>query len=421
MTTSGPLRRAQAASSAPVAVMVVVLAVLGMFGPLSIDTPFPAFTQMGRDLGVGSTALQQVVSVYLFSFAAMSLFHGPLSDAVGRKPVMVGGAVVYALASVGAALSPSLPVLLLCRALQGASAGAGTIVSRTVVRDLYEGPRAQQLMSVIAMVFGVGPAIAPLLGGWLLHLGPWPVIFWFLALFGVLIAAAVVLLLPESHPVDRRTPLRVGSVLGNVAAAARDGRFLVLCGANAFSFAAQFLYIAGAPIVVVEILGLGEQDFWQLFVPMVVAMVSGSFVGGRLAERVPGPRLVASAQVVAGTGALVAVVLAATPGTSAQMPYALVGLVMVSFATGLSLPVYQIALLDAFPRARGTAASVSTFLMLLLNSALAGLVAPLAGVSMLAFTSTSLGLLLLGVALWWLHRWADPDRRPQPATEQAAA
>lgn len=421
MTTSGPLRRAQAASSAPVAVMVVVLAVLGMFGPLSIDTPFPAFTQMGRDLGVGSTALQQVVSVYLLSFAAMSLFHGPLSDAVGRKPVMVGGAVVYALASVGAALSPSLPVLLLCRALQGASAGAGTIVSRTVVRDLYEGPRAQQLMSVIAMVFGVGPAIAPLLGGWLLHLGPWPVIFWFLALFGVLIAAAVVLLLPESHPVDRRTPLRVGSVLGNVAAAARDGRFLVLCGSNAFSFAAQFLYIAGAPIVVVEILGLGEQDFWQLFVPMVVAMVSGSFVGGRLAERVPGPRLVASAQVVAGTGALVAVVLAATPGTSAQMPYALVGLVMVSFATGLSLPVYQIALLDAFPRARGTAASVSTFLMLLLNSALAGLVAPLAGVSMLAFTSTSLGLLLLGVALWWLHRWADPDRRPQPATEQAAA
>ena len=103
------------------------------------------------------------------------------------------------------------------------------------------------------------------------------------------------------------------------------------------------------------------------------------------------------------------------------MPYALVGLVMVSFATGLSLPVYQIALLDAFPRARGTAASVSTFLMLLLNSALAGLVAPLAGVSMLAFTSTSLGLLLLGVALWWLHRWADPDRRAQPATERAAA
>lgn len=392
--------------------MVVVLALLGMFGPLSIDTPFPAFTQMGRDLEVGSTALQQVVSVYLLSFAAMSLFHGPLSDAVGRKPVMVVGAAVYALASIGAALSPSLTVLLVCRALQGASAGAGTIVSRTVVRDLYEGPRAQQLMSVIAMVFGVGPAVAPLLGGWLLHLGPWPVIFWFLALFGLAIALAVVLLLPESHPVERRTPLRVRSVLGNVAAAARDGRFLVLCGASAFSFSAQFLYIAGAPILVVGILGLGEQDFWQLFVPMVAAMVTGSFVGGRLAGRVPGHRLVAASQVVSVTGAVVAVALAAYPSTSGLMPYALVGLVMVSFATGVSLPVYQIALLDAFPRARGTAASVSTFLMLMLNSALAGIVAPVAGVSMLAFTSTSLGLLLLGVALWWLHRWGDPDRRP---------
>lgn len=375
-----------------------------MFGPFSIDTPFPAFVQMREALGVGSAQMQQVVSVYLISFAAMSLFHGPLSDAIGRKPVMVTGAAVYTLASIGAALAPSLPLLLLCRALQGASAGAGTIVSRTVVRDLFEGPRAQRLMSVIAMIFGIGPAVAPIIGGWLLQLGPWPIVFWFLAIFGAFIAVAVLVLLPESHPPERRTPLRLDAILTNVLAAARDRWFLVLTGANAFSFAAQFLYIAGAPILVVDILGLGEQDFWQLFVPMVTAMVLGSFTNGRLAERVPGHRLITAGQAISLTGATAAVLLAALPATSGQMPFALVGLVMVAFGTGISMPVYQLALLDSFPAARGTAASVSTFLMLSLNSVLAGFVAPVAGRTMLAFSATSLGLLLLGITLWWVHR-----------------
>lgn len=382
----------------------VLLALLGMFGPFSIDTPFPAFVQMREDFGVGSAQMQQVVSVYLISFAAMSLFHGPLSDAVGRKPVMVTGAAVYTLASIGAALAPSLPLLLICRALQGASAGAGTIVSRTVVRDLFEGPRAQRLMSAIAMIFGIGPAVAPIIGGWLLQLGPWPIVFWFLAIFGAFIAVSVLVLLPESHPPERRTPLRLDAILRNVVAAARDRWFLVLTGANAFSFAAQFLYIAGAPILVVDILGLGEQDFWQLFVPMVAAMVLGSFTNGRLAERVAGHRLITAGQACSLTGATAAVLLAALPATSGQMPWALVGLVMVAFGTGISMPVYQLALLDSFPNARGTAASVSTFLMLSLNSLLAGFVAPVAGRTMLAFSATSLGLLLLGITLWWVHR-----------------
>ena len=170
--------------------LTLVLAGLSMFGPFSIDTAFPAFQQMGAELEVGSAAMQQVVSVYLLAFAIMSLVHGPLSDAVGRRPVMVAGIAVFVLASIGCALSTSLPVLLVCRALQGFSAGAGQIVSRAVVRDLFDGAEAQRLMSHVAMIFGVAPAIAPIIGGALLGLGRWPLVFWFLAAFGLLMAGA---------------------------------------------------------------------------------------------------------------------------------------------------------------------------------------------------------------------------------------
>ena len=408
-----PAAGARHPRTAPLAVTTVLLALLGMFGPFSIDTPFPAFQEMGADLDVSEASMQLVVSAYLGAFAVMSLFHGPLSDAVGRKPVMVTGAAVYALASIGCALAPSLPVLLGFRVLQGMSAGAGTIVSRTVVRDLFEGARAQRLMSTIAMIFGIGPALAPIVGGWLLLLGPWPLVFWFLSLFGTVIALSVLVLLPESHPRERRTPLDVRSIVSGVVDVARMRHFQVLSAASAFSFARQFLYIGAAPIFVVTLLGQGPQDFWVFFVPMVVGMVLGSFTNGRLAERVSGDRLIVGGQTVAMTGAVAGVALAAVPATAA-LPWAVVGPTAIAFGTGISMPVYQLALLDAVPHARGTAASVSTFLMLMLNATLTGLVVPVAASSLLSLALTSLGLLCLGIVLFHVHRRHSRPVRAQP-------
>lgn len=403
--TSPPASRrpAQTVRPASLALTTVLLALLGMFGPFSIDTPFPAFAAMGEQFQVSDAAMQLVVSAYLASFAAMCLFHGPISDAVGRKPVMVTGAAIYALASIGCALSTSLEVLLVFRVLQGMSAGAGTIVSRTVVRDLFEGARAQQLMSVVAMIFALGPAIAPIMGGWLLLLGPWPLIFWFLTLFGAAIAIAVLALLPESHPPENRSPLRVRSVLSSVADVSRVRSFQVLAAAQAFSFAGQFLYIAAAPIFVVSLLGKGPQDFWIFFVPMVGGMVLGSFTNARLAGRISGHVLITGGQCVAITGAVVGMLFAFGPG-AATLPWAIVGPTAIAFGTGIALPVYQLTLLDAVPRARGTAASVSTFAMLILNAVLASVIAPVAATSLGRLAATSLGLLVLGIALFHVHR-----------------
>ena len=170
--------------------LAFILGGLAMFGPFSIDTVFPAFLVMADDLGVGKVAMQQTISVYLIGYAAMSLFHGPISDAIGRKKVLLAGIVVFTLASVGAALATDMTTMLVYRALQGLSAGVGLIVGRAVVRDCLQGDDAQRLMSQISMIFGIAPAIAPIIGGWILLSGAgWPLIFWFLVVFSLLLVA----------------------------------------------------------------------------------------------------------------------------------------------------------------------------------------------------------------------------------------
>lgn len=145
--------------------LALLLAGLAMFGPFSIDTIFPAFPQIAAQLGADKVAMQQTISVYLIAYAAMSIVHGPLSDAIGRRRVILGGLAVFTLASVGCALATDLSTLLAFRALQGLSAGVGLIVGRAVVRDVLHGDDAQRLMSQVSMIFGIAPAIAPVIGG----------------------------------------------------------------------------------------------------------------------------------------------------------------------------------------------------------------------------------------------------------------
>jgi len=379
-----------------------ILAALSMIGPFSIDTPFPAFPEMGRDLGVDTAALQLVVTVYLGSFAVMSVVHGPLSDALGRRPVMVGGVAVYVLASLGCALAGSLPLLLAFRALQGLSAGGATIVSRTVIRDLFDGPQAQRLMSRVAIIFGLAPAIGPILGGVLLQLGPWPLIFGFQAGLGVALILAVLVLLPETHPRERRVPLRLGAVLRGLLEVGRLGAFHRLGWATALIFGAQFLYIGGAAVFVVDVLGQGELDFWKLFVPMIGAMMLGSWLCGRAAGRISARRLVSWGCTTSFAGGVVAVVIAAT-GLGDRIPWAVVGVALIALGNGITYPTFQLMLLDRFPSRRGAVVSLGSFLALVLNAVTAVAVVPVIGGSALGFAVAALVGVGAGQLLWAWH------------------
>ena len=165
---------------APRWALAVLLALLGMLGPFSIDTYLPAFSGISGALNASPVEMQQTLSAYLFGFAFMNLFHGALADSFGRRPVVLWGIAMFTLASAGCALAQSIEQLVLFRALQGLSTGAGIVVSRAVIRDMFPPAQAQKVMSQVTIYFGVAPAVAPIVGGWLyVHTG-WHSIFWFL-------------------------------------------------------------------------------------------------------------------------------------------------------------------------------------------------------------------------------------------------
>ncbi|MGN0064856.1 MAG: multidrug effflux MFS transporter [Nocardioides sp.] len=395
----------------------IALAMLSMIGPFSIDTPFPAFAQMRAEFGASTQQMQLVVTTYLLAFAAMSLFHGPISDAVGRRPVIVVSVSLYVLACIGAAFSPNLAVLLVFRVLQGLFAGGATIVSRTIIRDLYEGDQAQRLMSRVAMIFGLAPAIAPVVGGLVLQVGPWPVVFWLMAGLGVALIVTTVLVIPESHPRERRTPLAVGQVVSGLGAVARNPAFARVAPAASFAFGAQFLYIGGASIFVVDVLGLGELDFWVFFAPMIGGMVIGSWISGRAAGRISGRRLVSLGFTVALAGGVVGVPLA-VGAPEGVLPWAMVGPTLVALGNGMLYPTLNLMMLDLFPERRGAAVSGGSFLTLVLNATVASLVTPVVGESALGFAVTAVSMVVLGLLFWSWHlaietRDTAVPRRPE--------
>ena len=176
---------------APRWALAVLLAMLGMLGPFSIDTYIPAFSAIARSLDASPVQMQQTLSAYLFGFAFMNLFHGALSDSFGRRPVILTGLAVFVLASLGCALAQTPGQLIFFRALQGLSTGAGIVVSRAVVRDMFPPADAQKVMSQITIFFGVAPAVAPIVGGLLAEYLDWHSIFWFLVAVGVVLWLAI--------------------------------------------------------------------------------------------------------------------------------------------------------------------------------------------------------------------------------------
>lgn len=384
--------------------LTVLLAGLATLGPFSIDTYMPSFPDMGTSLHATPIQLQQTLSVYLLTFALMMLLHGALSDAFGRRPVILVSLVAFVLASIGCVFSYDINHLLFFRGMQGLSAGAGMVVGRAIIRDLYGGHEAQRLMSHVTMIFGISPAVAPVIGGWLQTGFGWHSVFVFMALLGVLLFALSWRYLPETLPPVGRQPFSPRPLARNYRMVFTNPMFLLLSGAVALHFAGFFLYIASAPVFVLQHLKLGESQFAWLFIPAISGVILGAFLSGRLAGRVSSHTTVKYAYLLLFTAAGVNLVYNLT--SSPSLPWAVLPITMYSTGMSLAMPSITLLALDLFPLNRGLVASLQGFVQTMLNALVAGVISPMLSWSPIALASGMLLFLILGRIVWmaYLHK-----------------
>ena len=384
--------------------LTVILACLGMVGALAIDTYLPSIPSIGREFGVGQIAVQQTLSVFLFTFAFMMLFYGTLSDSFGRRPVILAALGLYTLASLGAVFAPSFGVLLACRALQGLAAGAGSVIGQAIVQDRFshDQAHAQRIMSHIMMVFGLAPAIAPVLGGWLQVAFGWRSTFVFLSAFGALMIALVYRALPESLPKEKRHAFHGLAIARNYLMVLRRPQFLLLSLSVGMAFGGLSLYIGSAANFVMDILHLPETAFAWMFVPLISGMVIGSAWGGKAAARIAPARMIwlGFAIMVSACVLNVGYTAAFVPA----IPWAVLPLMVYTFGLAVAMPAIQISALSLFPDNRGLASSMLAFIQMMAFALVSGLVAPLLFDSAFKLACGVTAGLLLSFACWRLSR-----------------
>jgi DHA1 family bicyclomycin/chloramphenicol resistance-like MFS transporter len=282
--------------------------------------------------------------------------------------------------------------------MQGISAGAGVVIGRAIIRDIYTGTDATRLLSLVTMIFSIAPAIAPVMGGWIVKLLDWRSIFLFLFVYTVALLWYCYKRLPESLAPAQRQPFNPRFLAQSYQQIFRSPMFHLTAGTVAFNFAGLFLYVSAAPAFITHHLHLGPDQFGWQFVPMVGGIFLGALAANRLAGKLPVARQVAIGFCFLLGAATFNVVYHAIFPPS--LPWSVMPLFFYTFGMSLVAPGATLMVLDLFPEIRGTVASCQSFTMTLLGAVVAGVFAPALDESVLWLAAGQFALASLGLAMW---------------------
>ena len=384
-----------------------LLAALSALGPFSIDTYLPSFHEIAEKIGATQLQVQQTLAAYLVAFAVMTLWHGAISDRFGRRRVILIALACFGLASAGCAVASSIEQLWFWRAMQGVTAGAGMVVSRAIVRDLYDGADAQRLMAHITMMFALAPAIAPVIGGWLQTFFGWRSVFAFLVLSTAALWVACWKLLPETLPPEKRQSLKPAYLGRTYWKVMSSPPFLCACAAISLNFGGFFVYVLSAPVFLMQHLGVHETGFLWLFGPAMAGMIGGSWLSGRLAGKISFSRTIALGYLLMAIAALanLGLNLALPPA----LPWSVLPVFVYTLGMSLTMPCLSILALDPFPAQRGLAASCQSFFQSSFNTVIAALIAPALWGSTLSLAWGMAGMMAIGGIAALAHQKLGPQ------------
>jgi len=396
------------------AAFVLLLASLSALPALATDMALPALAAIGLDLRVSASSAALTLSLFLAGFAIAPLAYGPLADRYGRRPIVLFGGVLFTLASAACALAPNLASLLVFRVLQGVGAGAGSVMSLTIVRDLFQGHVARARLSYVASMRIVAPMIAPTLGSWVMYFAGWRSIYGAMALAGMASTAAVYLGMDETRPAHApATRISVGALLRTYARVLSNPVCLGNTLVNALTFGCQFAYITGSPLLMMQLLGMSPQAFGVVFAMTAFGIMAASLINGRLNSRGIAPHKLLWTGLALSSSTSVA--LAVLGFADALSAWSLVPLLMLNtFSFGMIAPNASHAAVEPLPEVAGAASAVVSCLMMAVGALSGSLVTLLYdGHSARAITGIMAVCTLSALSLYafWVRRLPTPAAR----------
>ncbi|MFT9850079.1 multidrug effflux MFS transporter [Aneurinibacillus sp. REN35] len=353
--------------------LAFVLGSLSAFGPLSLDMYLPSLPALAKELNTTTSLAQLSLTFCLLGLSFGQLLAGPLSDMRGRRGPLLIALIVYAVSSLLCAFAPSVGILIALRFIQGMAGSAGIVISRAVVRDLYSGVELTKFFSLLMLVNGAAPILAPVIGGQLLRIVSWPGIFIVLSVIGMVMFAAVRFGLPETLPAERRSEAGILPTLTVFAKLLRNRTFMGYALSQGLVVAAMFAYISGSPFVIQDIFGASPQMFSLFFAINGVGIIIASQVTGRLAGQVREATLFVSGLVIAACGGVTLLVMI---GMGAGLLAILLPLFLVVSSVGVVTTAgFSLAMQD-----QKEAAGSASALLGLLSFIFGAILAPLVGI-----------------------------------------